>query len=165
MATGYEKFFLNSLASVVLVDCVEMSHPDFSKTHRVVRNVTTGASVRHDGEKRLYDYYPLEITWDGQTEDLEFAFSIKFGDLEGALQKEMELLAAADGFLTKPRFNFRQYRSDDFSEPIRTMFLFINELAFNREGAEFDATASQQNIRATGRLYDLATFPQLEGSL
>lgn len=165
MATDLEKFYLNSPKSVAILECIELSHPNFLKTYYVVRNSSYNISVKHedDPNKYLYIYYPLELTGKGSFKDLDFGFTVKFGDLEGELQKELEVVAAADGFLIHPIFKLRRYRSDNLEAPIESVItLIIRQLKFNAEGAEFEATARLISERATGRLYDLANFPQMK---
>ena len=112
----YSKFFLNSKSSIVLVECVELSHPGFSTTHRVVRNVTAGVTVTHEDDLVFeYTYYPLTIRQKGSLEDLDFGIEIEFGDLDGLLQDEIATLTDY-GLDEKPICNFRQYRSDNYSQ-------------------------------------------------
>lgn len=165
--TDYIQFFLNSRSSVVLIECIELIHPDFSQTHRVVRNVTNGVQVEHEDEL-FYDYiyYPLKVTRKGTLEDLDYGLQIELGDLGGNLQREVDDISAADGFQIKPICVMRGYRSDDLTKPIHgPLRLEVNELAFNREGAQFDAVAPFQNQTSTGRLYTLNQFPMLRGLL
>lgn len=167
MERDYVEFFLNSKSSIVLVECIELIHPNFSETYRVVRNATRGITVRHEDDIDYdYIYYPLKIDRQGSLEDLDYGLQIEFGDLGNNLQKEVDIIAANDGFATKPQCVLRMYRSDDLTKPIHgPLFLEVNELAFNNEGAQFDAVAPLKNISATGELYDLNRFPMLRGFL
>jgi len=162
----YSKFFLNSKSSIVLVECVELSHPGFSTTHRVVRNVTAGVTVTHEDDLVFeYTYYPLTIRQKGSLEDLDFGIEIEFGDLDGLLQDEIATLTDY-GLDEKPICNFRQYRSDNYSMPIYgPLVLEITELSFTKEGAQFEAVAPYRNVSSTGELYTLNKFPMLRGLL
>lgn len=162
------EFFLNSKSSIVLVECIELIHPNFSQTHRVVRNATRGIEVRHSTDDTWYDYtyYPLKIERNGSLEDLDFGFRIDLGDLGGNLQLEVDRIANSDGFQIKPRCVFRGYRSDDLTNPIEgPLELEVVELAFNSDGAQFDAVAPYKNISSTGEIYELNRFPMLRGFL
>ena len=167
MDTKYIEFFLNSKSSVVLLECIELIHPDFSQTHRVVRNATRGVTVTHeDTFEYEYVYYPLKIDRNGTLNDLDFGLQIEFGDLGGNLQLEIDAVSNADGFETKPICVLRGFRSDDLSQPIHgPLILEVNELSFNRDGAQFDAIAPRKNLTASGELYDLNRFPMLRGFL
>ena len=161
----YIEFFLNSNSSVVELQCIELSHPNFSQTHRVVRNNLSGATVTHeDGLDYEYAYYPLSVRFSSSREDLDFGVEIEFGDLEGNLQDEMDTIWAADGFTVKPTCVVRHYRSDDLSEPIfGPLNLVVEELAFNYQGAQFDAVAPFKNLSSTGRIYNLNDFKMMRG--
>lgn len=163
----YIEFFLNSDSSIVELECLELIHPNFSAVHRVVRNAVHGVTVTHeDGFNYEYVYYPLSIRRQGSLEDLDFGLQIELGDLGGLLQKEVDGIAASGGFQTKPTCNIRRYRSDDLSAPMHdAQRLTIEELAFNVDGAQFDAIAPFKNVSSTGELYDLNRFPQMRGFL
>ena len=108
----------------------------------------------------------MKITKNGSVGDLDYGLQIEFGDLGGNLQLELDLVAANNGFDTKPVCKMRGYRSDDLSKPIHgPLTLEVNELAFNKDGAQFDAVAPYQNQSSTGRLYTLNQFPMLRGFL
>lgn len=167
MGNDYISFFLNSKSSIVLIECIELIHPDFSIAHRVVRNATRGVTVTHEnGTDFDYVYYPLSIETQSSTGDLDFGLNIEFGDLEGNLQMEMDLLSTSDGFQKKPKCVMRGYRSNDLSKPIHgPLVLEVNELSFTSEGAQFEAIAPYKNVGATGEVYDLNRFPMLRGFL
>ena len=168
MDSKYVEFFLNSKSSIAVLECIEISHPNFSQTHRVVRNATRGITVRHSDDDTWYHYtfYPLRISRNGSLEDLDFGFQIDLGDLEGRLQQEVGLIHNSGGFLIKPTCVFRGYRSDNLEEELEgPLTLEVTELAFNYEGAQFEAVAPYKNISSTGELYDLNRFPMLRGFL
>ena len=167
MSSEYAAFFLNSKSSIVLLECIELIHPNFSQTHRVVRNMTDGVTVKHeDAIDYAYTYYPLKITRQGEIGDLDYGLQIEFGDLGGNLQLELDSVAANQGFDTKPVCKMRSYRSDDLTKPLHgPLTLEVNELAFNQDGAQFDAVAPLQNQRASGKIYTLNDFPMLRGFL
>lgn len=166
MATDYEKFFLNSRSNVIYYECIEIAHPDFTETYRIVRNSTSGLSVQHEDppNKYIYTYYPMKITSLGSLEDLDFGFTCSIGDLDGNLQRELDRINENDGFLTKPSFTLRGYRGDQLDTPLIGPFVLqVNEIAWNKDGAEFDATASLQNVRSSGRRYNIREWPQMKG--
>jgi hypothetical protein len=43
--SAYSEFFLNSRSSVVQLELLQISHPDFSKDYRIVRNSVNGVTV------------------------------------------------------------------------------------------------------------------------
>lgn len=163
----YIDFFLNSKSSIVQLECLEISHPSFSKTYRVVRNATLGIQVKHEnGEVFDYKYYPLSIASKGDTDDLDQGYQISLGDLGEDIPKEVDKVEEANSFLIKPRVMYRAYRSDDLNHVlIGPTVLEIKAFSFNNEGASFTALAPQLNISSTGEIYDLSRFDALRGTL
>lgn len=158
---------MNSKSSVVLVECLELLHSEFSTPHRVVRNVTAGVTVTHEDEAFYnYVYYPLQIRQKGSLDNLDYGLSVQIGDLGGLLQDELDLIAINDGFGEKPVCKFRQYRSDDLTTIVNgPLILEVNELGFTKEGAQFEPVAPYRNVSSTGRLYTITDFPMIKGLL
>lgn len=164
----YAEFFLRSKSSIALLECIVISHPNFENTYRIVRNMVSGVTVTHEDTKEyFYDYYPLKLREKGSSDDIDFGYVVEFGDLEGLVQNEIDAIATVeDGFLTKPTFELRQYRSDDLTTPLNgPLILEVNEIAFNTEGLQMEPIAPFRNQTATGELYTLTRFPMLRGTL
>lgn len=64
--TDLAEFFLASPPRVVLLDCLEISHPNFSQTYRIVRNAPSGVTVTHSGEP------VTEWVFDGVDDEVSF---------------------------------------------------------------------------------------------
>lgn len=160
-------FFLNSKSRVAQLECLEISHPNFSKTYYVVRNATLGVTVKHeDGVYHAYEYYPLQIVQNGDADDLDQGFSISLGDLGEIIPDEVDSVRSANGFGTKPTCKYRAYRSDDLDHVLMgPTFLEIKTFSFTREGCTFAATAPKLNVNTTGELYDLTRFDPLRGTI
>lgn len=165
--SDYSEYFLNSSSSVVQLELLEISHPNFTQTYYVVRNslqpVTVTLETSVDQE---FEYYPLRITNLGARNDLDAGFRIDLGDLGEVLPIELDAVADADGFLTKPTIKYRTYRSDDLSEPLfGPLTLEITGISFGEEGASFEAKAPSLNNKRTGEIYEFSRFPMLRGFL
>lgn len=163
----YSEFFLNSKSSVVQLELLEIYHPDFTQTYRVVRNCTDGVTVTlENATVETFDYYPLKITSTGSREDLDFGLQIDFGDLGEVLPVELDAVSSAAGYGTKPTITYRAYRSDDLTAPMLGPYeLEVTSFNFNREGASFEAKAPSLNVNTTGELYKIERFPMLKGFL
>lgn len=163
----YSEFFLNSKSRVVQLECLQISHPNFSKTYYVVRNAVLGVTVRHeDGSNRAYTYYPCKIEQNSDSDDLDAGYKITWGDLGEILPDEVDRVRTANGFLTKPKVIYRSYRSDNLlSVMYGPILLEIGAFAFNNEGSVFEANAPQLNVNSTGEIYDLVRFDALRGTL
>lgn len=165
--SDYAEFFLKSKSSVVQLETLEISHPDFTKVYRVVRNAVQGlTAILENGVSVTFDYYPLAIENAGVRDDLDQAITVNLGDLGEVLPKELDEIASNQGFGIKPTVVYRTYRSDDLSRPLfGPVLLEVTSFAFNREGSTFEAKAPSLNVNKTGERYKLDRFPMLRGFL
>lgn len=165
--SDYAEFFLNSRASVVQLETLEISHPDFTKIYRVVRNAVQGLTARLENNSLVtFDYYPLEIENAGVRDNLDQSITINLGDLGEVLPKELDEISSNDGFDIKPIVTYRIYRSDNLTRPLfGPVLLEVPSFTFNREGSSFQAQAPSLNINKTGERYKLDRFPMLRGFL
>ena len=165
--SNYAEFFLKSKSSVVQLETLEISHPNFTKIYRVVRNAVEGVTVKlENGTNAVFTYYPLQIENAGVRDDLDQSIKINLGDLGEVLPKELDEVSSKGGFGIKPIVVYRTYRSDDLSRPLfGPVTLEVSTFAFNREGSTFEAKAPSLNINKTGEIYSLDRFPMLRGFL
>ncbi len=162
------EFFLHSAPSVAQLDCLEIAHPDFSQTYRIVRNHEDGVSVTHEGPAGpfAYTYYPARVLPISVRDDLVQALSITLGDVGDVIAKEIANVWEANGLNTRPSLTYRAYRSDDLSAPmLGPLVLELVNVTTAREGASFEARAPELNASRTGELYDVTRFPMLKAFL
>ena len=159
------EFFLNCVASVVLVETIIISHPNFSKTYKIVRNVSYGFHATDElGTQHDFEYYPLKIQRSGAWANLDQSLKITIGDLGTLIPDEIERVRVADGFSVKPSLVYRAYRSDDTSAPMYGPYnLELLNIPMTAEGASFEALAPIVNKTQTGEAYTLERFPGLRG--
>lgn len=165
--SDYVEFFLNSKSSVVQLELLEVSHPNFTKIYRVVRNAIQGVTVTlENGEAAFFSYYPLQIEMGSTRDDMDQMINFNLGDLGELLPKELDEVRRLDGFAVKPAVKYRTYRSDDLSLPmLGPIVLEVETFAFNREGVSFEAKAPSLNVTRTGELYKFDRFPMLRAFL
>lgn len=164
----YVGFYLNSAGSVVRIECFELSHPSFSKTYRVVRNVTAGITVTHeDSLPYHYDYYPLKIDRSNTTDDLDEGLSIGMGALGDELPQEFDRVNDGAYSDIVPVLKYRVYRSDDLTAPMfGPSVLEVRGCNSDQSGqVSFEATAPRLNTTTTGEIYALDRFLMLRGFL
>lgn len=163
----YIKFFLSSYRKVMRFECLEFSHPSFSKTYYIVRNAIEGITVRYeDGNIYEHEYWPLKIQALSVTSTLESGIKVDLGDLGELLPMEIENVLRAGTINTKPIVKYRTYRSDNLNDILEGPFVLeIKTLSHNRDGCSFEAKAISLNITATGEIYDLQRFAPLRGFL
>lgn len=164
---AYSAFFLGTHAAVIQYELLEITHPSFSKTYRIVRNAANGLTVTLEtNESAVFDYYPLRITRASVDDNLDQSFKIDLGDLGEVLPLELDRVFTQDGFGTKPTVIYRSYRSDVLTAPlVGPLLLEVDSFSFTKQGASFDAKAPTININKTGELYTLDRFPALRGYL
>lgn len=163
--SAYTEFFLNAPSSVVQLECLEISHPNFSQTYRIVRNNTKGVTVTHeDASVHDYDYYPLRIRRSASNETLDAGLQVDLGDLGEIIPSEIDRVISADGFATKPTIVYRSYRSDDLTVPLTgPLFLEATPLSINADASSFTAKAPSLNTNRVGEFYKITRFPMLRG--
>lgn len=165
--SNYSAFFLNTSASVIQLELVEISHPNFSKVYYIVRNAISGVTVvLEDLSTHTFDYYPLSIKPTGTTNDLDQTIQVLVGDLGDIIPLELDLVAVASGFSVKPTLKYRTYRSDDLSHVLLGPLVYqVDNISFQEDGATLSASVPRLNLNQTGELYTLDRFPMLAGFL
>lgn len=161
-------YFLNSPKTIVLYQTIEISHPNFSKTFRLVRNNSNGITATLETTEVVeFEYLPMKIDKKDTSDDLDYGIDITFGDLGEILPAELDLLLAVPGsFDTKPAVIYRAYRSDDLSEPIEgPVNLQLSQIVFNKEGSILEAIAPRISLHSTGAVYRVIDFPTMRAFL
>jgi len=161
-------YILNSAPYVVQLQLLEFKHPNFSTTYRVVRNAIAGVTVTHEGGAGpfVYSYYPLLIKAVGSGDDLDQSIEITLGDLGQVLPAELDRVATANAFTTKPTVSYREYRSDDLTAPIYGPLTFrIDSMGFSKDGAAMKAKAAAFNTGRVGAYFSIEAFPSLNASI
>jgi hypothetical protein len=160
-------YFLNSTADVAMLETIEIFHENFSQIYRFVRNSPTGITATlEDGSDVTFDYLPVRIQPVASSDDLDQVIQVQLGDLNDIISVELDNVAAADGFGSKPTMKYRVYRSDDLSGPISGPLLFeIVTLPMSKLGSAFEARAPRLNQLATGEIYSTDRFTPLTGFL
>lgn len=166
--SAWSEYFLNSSPSVALLDCLEISHSNFTQTFYVVRNAPAGVTVLHeDSSSHVYEYYPLRLKRMAARTTLEQSLEVEFGDLGSIIPTQIDAVRAGNGFSEYPKVRYRAYRSDDLETVMdgTAILLEIREFDFTRTGAKFTAKAPSLNVAKTGELFKVARFPMLKGLL
>ncbi len=165
--SDYTEFFLNNVGSVLELETLEIYHPSFSQTYRVVRNASEGITVKYeDLAYYAHTYYPLRIQSLGARGDLDQGFSVIMGDLSDVLPAELDRVTYDDTFSTKPIVKYRTYRSDNLDTILfGPLTLEVTTFSFTRSASTFEAKSPQININKTGELYRIERFPTLRSLL
>lgn len=160
------ELILASKPSVVRLDTLEISHPNFTQTYRLVNTVLPGqASIEAMSE--TWSYCPMSVLPIASTDDMVQALTVTLGDVGEIIAAEIEAVWDANGLNTRPTLTYRAFRSDDLDAPIAgsERVLEIASVTTTREGASFEARAPELNQSRTGKLYTDDEFPMLRGFL
>jgi len=165
---SYSEYFLNSRSTVVQLDLVELTHPNFTQPYRIVRNAAKGVTVDLAPDELAvpFVYYPARVESTGARDDLDVAIRVDIGDLGDLIPAEIDEVAEAGGFMTKPAVRYWTFRSDQLNAPIYgPLHLEVPSLSFSEEGASFEARAPSLNSTKTGERLTLERFPMQRGFL
>lgn len=160
-------FYLNSNSDVVQFETIEISHPNFTRSYFFVRNNTAGLTATLEtAASQVFEYYPMSITENGSSNDLDYSLNVELGDLGEVLPLEINAIAVANGLFVEPIVVYRTFRSDDLSSPmIGPINLKLKSFASNKVGSVFEAKADNANSQRTGELYTASRFPMLRAFL
>lgn len=163
--SDYTEFFLKSRASIVQLDCLEISHPNFTQIYYCVRNATDGITVIHEDDLEVtYQYVPMRASLSGPREDLDQILNVVLGDLGEIVPREIDAVRQASAMGIKPTVIYRAYASNVLDTVLYgPLVLEIKTFNFSREGATFDAKAPSLNVSKTGEAYGIPRFPMLRG--
>lgn len=161
------QFYLSSAPSIVQLDTLEITHPNFTQIYRLVRNAPAGLDAFVEGPSGPFhfDYYPMEITPIGSGSDLAQSLQVTLGDLGNVIQKEIQAITEANKMDIRPVAVFRTFRSDVLtSGPMfGPLTLEISKVTCSSEGNSFECHAPRVNNSRTGELYTIEQFPMLAG--
>ena len=161
-------FYLAGDPNEVLIRCIELSHPAWLKTWRIVQNNADGLTVTHeDGTVHDYEYVPLLVEFGTNSDDLDQEITIGVGDLGVDMPLELDRIHDSLIYNTiRPRLNYREYILSDLTTPVVT----INNLQAEdseelEEGEVFVFRAERMNLTKTGEVYTLDNTPTLRSSV
>lgn len=160
------EYYLNSRSDVKQLDLIEISHSQFSKVYRIVRNWRAGVTVdlSPDQQDVAFEYYPLQVELEGNKDDLDSSIKVNLGDLGEVVPSEIDRIAEANAWDEKPQMRHWTFQSDNLTQPLSGPFDFeIPAIAFTEEGASFEASAPQLNLTKTGERITLVRFPMQRG--
>ena len=166
MATDREKYYwLVGRHDDARLECIEITHPSFSRSYRFVRNHAQGVTVRHEnGEWREYDYLPITVQPSKSSDNLQQSFTIGIGDVGDVMPYEIQRLRNGSYSNVRPTVNYRVYLTSDLTKPLTSVLgLEVTDNQPKQQGAVFVCKAKETNKTATGIKYTLDAFPTLRG--
>ncbi|ENU24177.1 hypothetical protein F993_01493 [Acinetobacter proteolyticus] len=155
----YTSFYLNASSGVVPLECIEISHPSFSKVFRYVKNDSNGIVA----EGQNYVYQPMSIKRNDVSNDLEQKLSLTIADMDDELALAVLAIRESIYSTVKPECKFKLFRDDDLTAPMTQLqTLEIPTISKDSSGlVTFDAQAPQLNSVKTGQTYSIEDYPLL----
>ena len=162
-------FYLAGDPSEVLIRCVELTHPAWTKKWLIVQNYDAGGlNITHeDGTVHSYEYAPLTVEFGTNSDDLDQEITIGVGDLGVEMPLELDRIHDSTIYNTiRPCLNYREYMLSDLSTPIVTITgLRAEDSEELEEGDVFVFRAERMNLTKTGVVYTLDNTPTLRSSV
>ncbi|USA54572.1 hypothetical protein NDN13_05090 [Acinetobacter sp. C32I] len=155
----YTSFYLNASSGIVPLECIEISHPSFSKVFRYVKNDSDGIVA----EGQNYVYQPMSIKRNNVSNDLEQTLSLTIADMDDELALAVSAIRESAYPTVKPECKFKLFRDDDLTSPMTQLqTLEIPTISKDSSGlVTFDAQAPQLNSVKTGQTYSIEDYPLL----
>lgn len=160
-------YYLSGNPDDIRYECVEITHPSWTRAYRYVRNAVDGISVKHDAsdtEAFFYEYYPLLIRKSDANDDLDQSFEIAVGDLGEELPAEIQRLRdyMDAGGQQKPVLNYREYISSQLTTPMHVeLDLQLSSYSPTKQGSLFKFDRKQLNNTGTGLTFNLTDAPMM----
>lgn len=146
------------------IQTLEFAHPAMP-TYRIWREPYPGQITT--AEAGLVDVVPLafEIALAGSEGHLDQVFSIKLDTTDADDQFRQALDAIALGNAEPVAVIYREYLSDDLSEPQAQTRLQAESVSYVKGAATISAVSPRLNTRRTGEIYSPKVVPMLRGFL
>lgn len=156
-------YWLRGRHDDVRLECIEITHPSFTKIYRFVRNHADGVRVKH-GSWYDYEYLPITIKTSKSADNLNQGMSLGIGDVGDIIPMEIDRLRNGSHKTSRPIINYRVYLTSDLSTPVDSILgLEVTDNNPQNAGAVLTCRARDLNKSSTGLIYNLYDDPTLIG--
>lgn len=147
-----------------LIECIEISHPNWPSVLRYVINSTESMILTHeDGQSFEYTYAPVNITRAADEDTLEQELSFTLGDV-GETVPELIDLIIHDEVIELPLVSYRAYLIGQYQSPIFVArHLELESVTRDWQGTRGESKAPGLNDNGNGEVYSASTDPSLIG--
>lgn len=149
----------------VEVETIEISHPDFTKTYYLVRNLTSGCVIPINGVDTVFQYCPMRWERSSAENNLDYELKITLQDLNEIVAPEINLISIDSEIM--PSVVVRTYVMDSNGNIGNVadgpFVLGVRNITFDSQGCAFAASAKPLNGNGTGELYTFSRFETLRG--
>lgn len=149
-----------------VIQQISISHSAMSQAYHLWTEPYAGEVTTEDGDLiATSGMNSLQIRPAGAPENLDQAFSIALStvDPDNVFRTEMDRIPL--GTTERIAVVYREYLSDDLTEPQAVARLEVETISYNRGAAAITAISPRLNMTRTGELYTYKRFPTLRGFL
>ncbi|MCR4530835.1 hypothetical protein [Acinetobacter venetianus] len=153
-----------SAGAVGLIECVEISHPNWTETLRYVVNSNEAITLTHE-DSLYYEYKPtvISIQRSADIDTLEQTLKLSVGDLGEQIPDLIDLVIQDDEII-QPIVNYRAYIMGNYATPCFIVKgLLVEGVARDFKGSTIEANAAGLNDSGNGEIYSASTDPSLIG--
>lgn len=153
-----------SSGAVGLLECVEISHPNWTETLRYVVNSSEPITLTHE-DSLTFEYKPTVISVErsADVDTLDQTLKLSVGDLGKQIPDLIDLVVKDDEII-QPIVNYRAYIMGNYAAPcFIAKGLLIDSVARDYKGSTIEANAAGLNDSGNGEIYSASTDLSLIG--
>lgn len=156
-------FFASAPQTRYIVPVLEVGHDALPAPFFLWRESASGEVTLENGEVAtvLGANFSVKLAGTAQHLDQEFSFSVSTYDIEDEFREALDSIPVDT--LVKPYLIFREYLSDDLTEPQTVARLQIEGITYAVGSATLSAVSPRLNINRTGEIYSPRDIPMLRG--
>ena len=155
-------FLCSAPQTIWVVPTLQISHSAMSRTFHLWREPYVGSTVI-TGVVTQMEPCNIEIKLAGSHGHLDQKFDIKIGlvDIEDVFRGEVDRIPV--NTTEKIQVVYREYLSDDLTDPQAQAVLHVESLSWNIGAALMSAVSPRLNVTRTGEIYSPRVVPMLRG--
>ncbi len=163
LASRLRVFFASAPQAIWPIQTLEFSHSAITTWH-LWREPYVGVTVV-DGVEKTMTPANIEIRLAGSPGHLDQKFGIRLGlvDVDDVFREQLDLIPVDTE--EQVRIVYREYLSDDLTEPQATAILEMESVSYSIGAAQISAVSPRLNVSRTGELYAPKEVPMLRGFL
>lgn len=157
-------FFASAPQVIHSIDTLEISHSQMTKAYYLWREPYAGEITTEDGAHEILPA-PFTVKPAGTEQHLDQVYDIMLNvvDIEDEFREEMDRIPIDTKEFV--RIVFREYLSDDLTDPLSRVVLQLETVNYKNGAASIRAITPRLNITRTGELYVVRDVPMLRSFL
>lgn len=164
LESSLREFLASAPQNVWAIQTVQISHSAMTQVRHLWREPYEGVTSAGAGPMTMQPCN-MEIKLAGSEGHLDQKFDIRLDltDIDDLFRAEMDLVPVDTA--EKIQIVYREYLSDDLTDPQATVALQVESISYAKGAANISAVSPRLNISRTGELYTPKDIPMLRGFL